>query len=262
MSVDQKAEPIETLLANAPDPGFKGRANYEYNTIKGWVGKRIDLERAKVLDFGCGQGIAATSFALRHPQAKVQGLDIEPVKQGELKAIYRKQIGRDLPPNVAFVEAAPGQLPVGKDLDLIFAWSVFEHVREDLMTELFRSLKSRLAKNGLLFVQVNPLYFSPRGSHLYNYFKSPWHHLILSLESLREGVLSDQPNEREQREWTQFLDLNRLTARDIIGRATDAGLKLVREQHFKTDLAPPPRLTRIYDKDVLTTNEFIALFEV
>ena len=130
------------------------------------------------------------------------------------------------------------------------------------MTELFRNLKGRLAKNGLLFVQVNPLYFSPRGSHLYNYFKSPWHHLILSLDALREGVLSEQPTEREQREWAQFLELNRLTGRDIIGRATDAGLKLLREQHFTTDLLPPPRLTRIYDKDALVANEFIALFGV
>jgi hypothetical protein len=155
----------------------------------------------------------------------------------------------------------PGQLPDTKGYDLIFAWSVFEHVREDIMMDLFKGLKSRLSKNGLLFVQVNPLYFSPRGSHLYNYFKSPWHHLILSLESLREGVLSDHATDNARREWTQFLELNRLTAKDIIGRASAAGLKLVKEQYFTTDVVPPPRLTRVYDKDVLMMTEFMALFE-
>ncbi|CCD91737.1 conserved hypothetical protein [Bradyrhizobium sp. ORS 375] len=253
---------LEKMFEAANDAGFKGRAISEYKRIRGWVGDRINLDTARVLDFGCGQGIAAASFALRHPKAQVTGFDIEPVNQQQLANIYRAQSGLSLPPNISFTSAHPGEVPPGEQpFDLIYAWSVFEHVREDVMIDLFSSLKKRLAPNGLLFVQVNPLYFSPQGSHLYKYFKSPWHHLILSLDELREGVLSAEFQPTETREWRQFLELNRLTAQDIIGRAGAAGLKRLRDQFFQTDQIPPPRLARVYNPDVLRTTEFMALFE-
>jgi trans-aconitate methyltransferase len=221
----------------------------------------VNLDKAKILDFGCGQGIAAASFALRHPKAKVMGLDIEPINELMLGALLEKQIGAELPKNLSLVSAGPGELPVEGTFDLIYAWSVFEHVREDLMIELFRTLKERLAPGGVLFVQINPLYFSPQGSHLYKYFKSPWHHLILSLDQLRDGVLSADFNATQSREWRQFMELNRLTGQEIIGRATASGLKSVRVQFFQTDQLPPPRLTRVYNSEVLKTTEFMALFE-
>lgn len=261
MSLDQAVESFDVLCEKAPDPGFKARSMSEYQRVKNWVGDRVDLNQARILDFGCGQGIAAASFALRHPGAAVVGFDIEPVSNDVLVKAYQTQLGRDLPPNVSFISAPAGDLPPQKPFNLIYAWSVFEHVQEDLMVDLFKTLKSRLAPGGLLFVQINPLYFSPRGSHLYNYFKSPWHHLILSLDILREGVLSDAPTSKRNREWSQFLQLNRLTASDIVGRASAAGLSLVKEQRFTTDTAPPPRLTRVYDKSALMTTEIVALFE-
>lgn len=261
MSVDHTTEQLEAAFERATNPGFKARAISEYRQIRGWVGHRVDLDRAKILDFGCGQGIAAASFACRHPEASVVGLDIAPVAEPALNAMYQAQIGRDLPRNIRFATASPGHIPDSGGYDLIYAWSVFVHVREDIILDLLKTLRSRLNKNGVLFIQANPLYFSPRGSHLYNYFKSPWHHLILSLDTLQEGVLSDHATDSAKREWAQFLELNRLTAKDILGRALEAGFKLVREQSFSTDIVPPPRLTRVYDKDVLMTTELLALFE-
>ena len=259
MSVDQLVA-VPLAFDTATDPGFKARSISEYDRVKAWT-KRIDLDKARILDFGCGLGIAAASFALRHPGVSVTGLDIEPIDEAQLKQTYRRQLGCDLPRNLNFQTVAPGQFVDSSRFDLIYAWSVFEHVRDELMVDLFHNLKERLSPGGLLFIQVDPLYFSPRGSHLYNYFKSPWHHLVLSLDALREGVLADKPSLKEQREWTQFLELNRLTAQDIVGRAVAAGLKLVKMQTFTTDIDPPPRLARVYDRDVLTTREVMAVFE-
>ena len=230
---------LEKAFEEAKDAGFRGRANSEYKRIKGWTGERVNLDKARILDFGCGQGIAATSFALRHPNAQVTGFDIEPINQQQLARIYETQVGLQLPPNVTFTSAHPGEIPAGEQpFDLIYAWSVFEHVREDLMVDLFKSLKNRLAPKGSLFVQVSPLYFSPQGSHLYKYFKSPWHHLILSLDELREGVVSAEFRPTETREWRQFMELNRLTAHEIIGRAGTAGLRNSENNFFKLIKCP------------------------
>lgn len=253
--------PSPTLLFEAAtDKAFKTRATFEYERVKKWTSDRIDLEKARILDFGCGHGVPAASFALRHPQSKVIGVDIEPIPEQQLSNLLNKQIGVGLPSNVSYRTLSLTALS-GEKFDLIYAWSVFEHIKEDKMIETFSMLKEHLAENGVIFICCNPLYFSPHGSHLYKYFKSPWHHLLLTLDELREGVISSDLLSSETREWQQFLHLNRLTAQDIVGRASAAGLKRIRQHFSKTDIAPPPRLARLYDNDVLLTTEFTAIFE-
>jgi 2-polyprenyl-3-methyl-5-hydroxy-6-metoxy-1,4-benzoquinol methylase len=250
---------LDDAFEHARDEGFRARAIAEYKRVTNWVGAKVDLANARILDFGCGQGIAAASFAIRMPGATVVGSDMEPVNVEGLDDRLRQQIARPLPRNLEFVPTA--ELQDQAPFDLIYSWSVFEHVPEDQMIEVFRQLKSLLRPGGLIFVLVNPLFFSPRGSHLYRYFKSPWHHLLLPLSELREGVFAKGVTETQTREWQQFLGLNRLTARDILGRASASGLKRTRDAFFRTDLVPPPRLSRIYDSEALATVEFMALFE-
>ncbi|UPK33962.1 class I SAM-dependent methyltransferase [Bradyrhizobium sp. 186] len=251
---------LEASLEKATDQAFKARATFEYQQVRKWVGSRVNLDEARILDFGCGQGVPAASFALRHPKARVLGVDIEPVPEQQLSNLLNKQIGCGIPSNVSYRTLSLTALSDEK-FDLIYAWSVFEHVKEDKMIKIFSTLKSHLAERGILFVCCNPLYFSPHGSHLYKYFKSPWHHLLLTLDELREGVVSGDLLASETREWQQFLQLNRLTAQDIMGRASGAGLKRLRHHLTKTDLSPPPRLARLYDNEVLTTKELVAIFE-
>jgi len=255
-----EAQLMDAIFEKATDKAFKARATFEYQQVRKWVGDRINFDQARILDFGCGQGVAAASFALRHPQSRVLGVDIEPVPEPQLSILLNKQIGRDIPSNVSYRTISLTALS-NEQFDLIYAWSVFEHIKEDKMIETFAMLKSHLAEGGILFICCNPLYFSPHGSHLYKYFKSPWHHLVLTLEELREGVVSVDFLASETREWQQFLQLNRLTAQDILGRASAAGLKRLRQFLAKTELAPPPRLARLYDNEVLTTTELVAIFQ-
>ena len=252
---------IDADLDNAENDAFRARASSEYKRIFGWVGKKIDLQRAKILDFGCGQGIAAASFAMRHRGSKVIGFDVNPVDDRLLRSLFQKNIDHDPPQNVRFMTIEHDVMPDEGDFDLIYSWSVFEHIKESNMTKIFKELKARLRKGGLLFLQSNPLYFSPRGSHLYKYFDGPWHHLILPLDELRDGVFAKGVTETHSREWQQFLELNRLTAGDILGRASAAGLKRIRQQYFTSELVPPPLIARVYNHEVLATFEVMALFE-
>lgn len=252
---------LDEDFANAPDVGFRARAISEYTRVKLWAGNQINFDEAKILDFGCGAGIAAVSTALRHPNAEVYGVDVTPVDQERLKALFTKQIGREIPPNIHFSTIENGNFLNDKTFNLIYSWSVFEHIKVDEIQGVFQKLKQHLAKAGIIFIQVNPLYFSPKGSHLAGYFPDPWHHLLVSVDELKCKVLGSGRGGTEIREWQQFIELNRLTARDIIDRGLAAHLRLVREQLMKIKTVPSDELLRIYQRDALVTEEFMALFD-
>jgi SAM-dependent methyltransferase len=258
------AAELEATFAAAPDAGFRGRVLSEYRTVRHWVKDRVDWDHARILDFGCGDGIAAASVALRHPMSRVEGFDILPVDTAGLARLFDRQTGQTLPPNLDFLSAFAEQtLDKAGDAagyDLIYSWSVFEHIRQDQIVPACRAIKSALQPGGFFFLQIDPLYFSPRGSHLYRFFKEPWHHLTLSLDELREITCDPAHGEVGTREWQQFVELNRLTGRQIIDRAKAAGLHLLREQFFSTETEPPASLLDIYKADTLTTVGLYALF--
>ena len=243
---------LESVISSAKDAGFRARATTEYNRIRGWTKTEVNWDSPRILDFGCGSGVAATSIALRHPKAQVFGVDINPISIRALAGTFSDQTGLAIPDNVSFSLIRSGELPAESDFDLIYAWSVFEHVQEDCIIDIFRDLKSRLKTDAKLFLVTEPLYYSPNGSHLYRYHKTPWHHLIMSLDKLRDGVISENAEETQLREWQQFMDLNRLTAQQIREAAVSAGFEVLREQIFRTGQEPPERLTHIYQAEVLT----------
>ena len=234
---------------------------HEYRTIRRFVRDRVSLDSARVLDFGCGEGIAAASFALRHPAAKVFALDIVPPDFGLLRQKLADQTSLELPTNLALFCGDPGTLPEEIcDLDLIFAWSVFEHVNFSQLTETMRLLRGRLGVGGALLIQINPLFFSPRGSHLYRYDASPWVHLLCQADALKTVVMnSSWPEKVKLREWAQFESLNRATGGDIKDAAGNAGLSIVLEEQLRIAETPPPRLLRVYHEDVLMTEEIRLL---
>ena len=261
MAVTEESLP-ERVFKDAPDPAFRVRVVSEYARVRHWLPDPVKLDDARILDFGCGQGFAAASFALRHPGAEVIGVDVVPVDEELLEERLRSQLGTGLPENIKFLSAGIDSRSALGSFDLVYSWSVFEHISVSRVNDTFGRIKDSLRKGGYFFLQIDPLYFSPRGSHLYAYFDSPWHHLTLSLDELRERVFaSPGGEERHRREWQQFLELNRLTATDFLGRAKANGLKLLRRQLRQTDSELPPRLSRSYDRDALTTEELVALFQ-
>ena len=250
---------VEQVFATAPDPAFRARCVSEYKRLHGWVRDRVDWSSARILDFGCGEGHAAASIALRHPGAQVVGLDVVPVSVSALRLKLEAQTKLQLPPNLEWVDDIDDGSIAHIEFDVAFAWSVLEHVSREWLVETLSEIRERLRPGGYFFVWCDPLYHSPRGSLLHRYDLHHWHHLLTSLEQLRETVLS-QSSATSAREWQQFLELNRLTADDILEAGVQAGFQVDRELRFRTEQRPPERLLRIYDLDVLTTTSTQILF--
>jgi hypothetical protein len=251
---------IESVFQHAKDAGFKARACSEYMRIHGWIKNRINLDEASILDFGSDQGVTAAAFALRHPKARVIGYDIKPMPRQTLAKIYQTQINCALPDNLGLACADDGPVPAGP-FDLIFAWSVFEHIPETSLIDTFQAIRARLKPNGLFFLFSEPLYYSPRGSHLYRYSSVPWHHLLGSIDEVRDQVLSAKVTATELREWQQFLDLNRISANGLRHHAITAGFTVLQERLSKTDLIPPEQLTSVYHLNILQTTSIQLLLQ-
>jgi trans-aconitate methyltransferase len=252
---------VEAALKNARDTGFQAKAITEYRRVRAWIGNQIDLNNASILDFGCGEGVPAVSFALRHPNARVVGADIASMSVPSLARSYKTQVALDVPSNVVFQTLVDGKLQYTDPFNLIYSWSTFEHIKPDWIEPTATHLRDTLEDKGLFFVQSSPLYFSPTGSHLYRYFSAPWHHLLMPLDEVRNGIISETAGDRELREWQQFLDLNRLTADQIISKIENSGFRVKRKQLFTSDVTPPDRLLEIYHRETLVTTGFQALFE-
>jgi SAM-dependent methyltransferase len=254
-------EEIDKRLAAAPDREFRGRAFHEYWIIRRLVTNHVDLDVARILDFGCGKGIAAASFALRHPRATVFATDLFQADPERLRREYDKQTGFSLPENLSFFWSEAGSLPEQIcDMDLIYAWSVFEHVNFTQIADTMRLIRARLRANGIVLLQINPLYFSPKGSHLYRYDPTPWAHLLDQSDVVKDKVMrSDVPEDTKIREWEQFKALNKASADDIKEAAHRAGFSVVFEERLLTNEIPPPRLLRVYDREALITEELRLL---
>ncbi len=250
---------VETAFLACSDPVFRARCVSEYSRMRGWIGDQIAWENCRILDFGCGEGHAATSIALRHPTSQVVGVDIMVVSPEDLARKLEAQTRLSMPSNLQFAEVVDGTIPDLGEFDAILAWSVLEHVRQDWLLDTVKGLASRLRRGGFLFVYCDPLYFSPRGSLLHRYNVDFWQHLLFSIDALRSSVLS-YGNPTAVREWQQFMELNRMTAGDLLLAGQEAGLAVTRHQRFATDLPLPTQLLQTYNADVLSTSAIQVLF--
>jgi len=248
---------IDRIFRAAPDLGFRRRAVHEYRVIKALLGDMHDLGSARILDFGCGDGIAAASFALRHPSSQVSGIDILEVSADRLRTLFSDQTGLGLPPNLSLDSHSPGSLPAElHNLDIIYAWSVFEHVPFAEVVPTLKLLHDRLGPKGSIVVQIEPLYFSPYGSHLRRYLSRPWEHLERQLDDIRRKVFAgDRPAATNERAWEQFISLNRATADDIVAAAAEAGLAVIHQSRSETSELIPDRLKDVYSASALMTTE-------
>lgn len=225
-----------------------------------WTKPYGGLKGKKVLDFGCGSGTSAAGLALIYG-AQVHGTDINSEFR-QCSAFLRQSFEIEQPETLTFQEIKPGGEIEGHDYDLIFSWSVFEHVNNRLYPMILADLYYRLKPGGLFFVQISPLYHSPEGSHLWALGYYDWQHLISQINDVHDDLFnSNYETSYKEELWSMFNSLNRITGDDLVDRFRAAGFELVSEQRDDVDRDPPAELLRTYQRSALVNYQIVALFK-
>lgn len=242
------------------DPVYEQKFNYLPSIISEWVG---GLQNKDVLDFGCGEATTALGVALQHEAKRVVGIDIMP--DPDLCATYAsKQLGlSELPRNLHLHRVEPGRLHKSDDkFDVIYSWSVFEHVEQRILSATLEMLKTSLKPGGRLFIQISPLFYSADGGHLMCKVPEPWGHLTNQHSVYLEKVQAacSTPEEYAALK-SMFETLNHMTASRLIGHAKDGGFRVLQEYRTERNDAVPAELLDIYQRDILMNEQIVLLLE-
>ncbi len=274
----------ERLLGVAPwdagqitDEWFRAHFEYAADVVNHWVGGVLDMPSSQFLNFGCGDGITDLSLVLRYGATSIHGVDVRREYQ-KLPRIAREQLGMQrVPVALTFetIQSGDALAQAGVQYDGIMSWSTFEHVQRDQLATILADLHACLRPGGYFFIQIEPLYFSPYGSHLRRYDDTPWHHLLASEDELWKVIENHQgpidPAEVDfgfadfgvdgykRFVFNEYKALNRLTADELVQFAKGAGFSVAREERRTVDLEVPEGLLSQYPRDWLVNNEIFLL---
>lgn len=256
---------------------FDSHFNHAAQRVIEWLSPELALESpAGLMDFGCGGAITTLGVALRYPGVQVHGVDIGD-KYLQLPELAREQLGlQTLPDNLHLQQIQPLQ-PLSRafDINAIFSWSVFEHIPQSQIPQIMQDLYEMLPADGLFFLQIEPLYYSPWGSHLRRFIDIPWAHLLWSPDQLRTAVTDysgDIPPQHQGHQYRaldmqafkqfhlgEYDSLNKVTADEMTEFMRGAGFEIIREQRLQLNLDIPDELLRRYNKRDLLTNGILLL---
>ena len=263
--------------ARISDEWFRAHFDYAADVVHHWVGGVMDIPSAQFLNFGCGDGITDLSLVLRYGATSIHGVDVRREYQ-KLPRIAREQLGmRRVPAALTFETIRSGDALArpGRLYDGIMSWSTFEHVQRDQLAMILADLYACLRPGGYFFIQIEPLFFSPYGSHLRRYDAMPWHHLLASEQALWETIRTHQgpidPAEVDfgfadfgvdgykRFVFNEYKALNRLTADELVAFALGAGFSVAREERRSLDMPIPQELIGRYSRECLLNNEIFLL---
>lgn len=259
------------------DEWFRAHFDYAADVLHQWLGAALDVRTARLLNFGCGDGISDLALVLRHGATRIHGVDIRR-EYAKLPRIAREQLGMArIPAALTFETIAPGAPLAGRHhgFDGIMSWSTFEHVRRDQLLPIFRDLHACLRPGGVFFLQIEPLFYSPWGSHLRRYIETPWQHLRVPEDELWREIEAHQgPIAADEVDFgfadfgvdgykrfvfEQYRELNRLTADELVALVEQAGFVVERQERRSVDVPPPPELVARHGEAVLRNNEIFLL---
>ena len=263
--------------ARISDEWFRAHFDYAADVVQQWLGGALDLRSARLLNFGCGDGITDLALVLRHGATAIHGVDIRQ-EYAKLPRIAREQLGMArIPKALSFETIAPSAPLSGRHqgVDGIMSWSTFEHVQRDQLLPILRDLHACLRPGGVFFLQIEPLFYSPYGSHLRRYIEAPWQHLLVPEEALWQAIEAHQgPIAADEVDFgfadfgvegykrfvfKEYQALNRLTADELVDLAHQAGFAVERQERRSVDLQPPPELVARHGDALLRNNEIFLL---
>lgn len=206
----------------------------------------ISLEGKRVADIGCGDGIIDLGLAHKARPEQLIGFDIEPTNVDHLLAQAHKEIAiTELPAELEFHQSSPEAIPAeNASFDHLVTWSAFEHVVNPVA--VLKEMRRIIRPDGVMFLQLWPFYHSERGSHLWDWFPEPFHHLNqLAGEISEEARRSD----RHPKEWTEMMvrefgNLNRITLDELQRSILASGFTIRRFELYTNPVQLTPELAR------------------
>lgn len=264
--------------AGITDEWFRSHFHYAADVVQRELGSLCGPATSTLLDFGCYDATTPLGLVLRHGWARAIAVDIEP-ELAALRRMASEQLGLARLPDqieVHRIEAGTSLARFGP-VDAVMSWSVFEHVERSLLDDAVRSLLEVLKPGGSCFIQIDPLFYSPQGSHLGRFATAPWAHLQVSEEALHAQVLAadastfppdeitEQFRTRSFRAYQDYIfqhyrELNRITADELVNLFERHGFTLKKQLRHRSTLVPSPELQAKYPLDDLLTHEIIAVF--
>jgi len=265
--------------AQLTDEWFASHFRYAADVVNEALSPLLEPPVSVLLDFGCYDGTTALGLMLRHRWKRVIGVDIDPGFEC-LPRLAREQIRlQQLPGALEFRRIQPTEslAPFGR-VDAIMSWSVFEHVDRNILDRVVEDFHTVLKPGGYCFLQVDPLYYSPQGSHLGRFATAPWAHLQMAADELERFVMAaeegtvpadeitEQFRSRSFDEYKRFIfrhyrELNRVTADELVALFQRNGFALLWEKRRRTTEPIPDGLLDLQEEDVLRTCEIVALFQ-
>ena len=205
-------------------------------------GDGLSLDGRRVLDLGCGDGILTTGLAARTHAKSVLGLDLQPVDTAFLaEKAAEHGVGLDPSrPTFGVSHLADLGLP-DSSVDIVITWSVFEHVSN--IPDLLREIRRVLVPDGLLFVQIWPLFHSEHGSHLWPWFDEPYPHLRLDERDLKRDLRSRiGDGELTDAMFDLYASCNQVTIDELGSALVAGGFYLSKVQTESSAIHIPPEL--------------------
>lgn len=212
-----------------------------------WGGR---IENARVIDVGCGDGIACLLLALQ-PVRCVVGIDMElPL----LESVDRRERVRRLT-SVACTEGGlTGEiddvlqrLPVqflkmdatamkfsDDSFDLLVSRSAIEHIMP--VEKAFSEIARIVRPGGLIHLSTDP-YFSPRGCHKSGVVDIPWAHARLSLHEYRRFVTEYESDSRALKRCQRLETLNQFTIRQWREQIEEGPFDILEWREERSELA-------------------------
>ena len=257
------------------DPWFYSHYVWAANVVASKLGNYTDLSHGSFFDFGCGDGLMALGVSQRCHDS-LTGLDVTDAFS-HLPDKARTTLSlKELPKTLHFVQVDPNNpLPFDTNhFDGGYSWSVFEHVEyvDAALAEIYRILKP----GAPFFIQIEPLYASPFGSHLKRLIDEPWAHLLTDEisylkqaleakdavpENEKDGMYRANEFENVKKYLVdEYRKLNKLTVDQLVSHVLKAGFH-IREMQTTQVMSfeiPPVLFDRNSEYD-LRTNEVLIV---
>lgn len=224
--------------------------------LKKWGG---DFSGSKVLDFGCGEGLVTCGLSEFCGAKEVVGVDISTDYLRCNQLLKEIDESLDIPGNVSFKKVNPVESLGSAEFDVIVSWSVLEHVAQDVFDEQLRSIYDALKDGGHCIFQIAPLFYSPRGSHLFGAHE-PWEHLSMQTDLLYKKLqLANFGIDTAKGMWSCFETLNKFTDDQLVKRIDQSGLRVIDKYETYVSEVPSTELLQVYNKDILTKEQILLV---